>query len=84
MDLDVRLPLGLLFVAIGLVLLAVGLGPVSVSAVGESSRIDLVWGGLICLFGLLMAGLALMGARARARSVLPPDADPAGSEDGVA
>ncbi len=76
MNLDVRLPLGLLFLAIGAVLIVAGLGPISLSTAMVSSRVDLFWGVALLGFGGVMAGLAVLGwRRGRAPSVTP-DADP--------
>ena len=55
--LDVRLPIGILFLAIGVVVAAQGFiaGP-SASAAGLP--IDLIWGAAMALFGVLALALA--------------------------
>jgi len=59
---DVRLPLGLLFLAIGLLVGAEGLvaGPAVVTA---GVNIDLVWGLAMAAFGALMLVLARLARR---------------------
>jgi LPXTG-motif cell wall-anchored protein len=62
MLLDVRLPIGLLFVAIGVLVAVQGLlSP----AVVTGLDIDLIWGAAMAGFGALMLGLALMARRRR-------------------
>ena len=73
MILDVRLPLGLMFTLLGVVLAAVGAAPPRVSAEGVSSRIDLPWGLFMAVLGLGLTVLALRAARAR-RGSSPGDA----------
>ena len=60
---DVRLPIGLLFLAIGLLVAGYGvLGPVTLSA---GVNIDLIWGGVMAVFGAIMLGLAALAKRGR-------------------
>jgi hypothetical protein len=62
---DVRLPIGLLFLAIGLLVLGVGLtaDPKVLDAHGAGLNIDLVWGGVMAAFGALMLVLAALAKR---------------------
>jgi hypothetical protein len=60
---DVRLPIGLLFLAIGILVAGAGLlgDPAVFKAHSAGLNIDLVWGGAMAGFGavmLLLAGLA--------------------------
>jgi hypothetical protein len=62
MGLDIRLPIGLLFTLLGAILTVYG--AVSGSAVYERSlgyNVNLIWGGLLLLFGLLMLFLGRRG-----------------------
>jgi hypothetical protein len=61
MLLDIRLPLGLLFVAIGAIVTARGLWPGATAATGLP--VDLIWGAAMAAFGALMLGLALVARR---------------------
>jgi hypothetical protein len=66
MHLDLRLPIGLMFSIFG-VLLA-GFGMVSDSAIYDRSlgiNVNLWWGLILLLFGLVMLGLALKARAAR-------------------
>jgi hypothetical protein len=61
--LDVRIPIGLLFTALGLLL--AGYGVATFGAPGTAPTgvpINLVWGGLLMIFGVSMLGLARRGA----------------------
>ncbi len=80
MTLDVRLPLGLLFIAIGMVLIVEGLGPINLSAAMVSSRIDLLWGLVLLGFGGVMTGLAAFARRRGKAPSVSPDADPASGD----
>ena len=70
MKLDIRLPIGLLFLLVGGLLLAYGLlaDPATTGAVA-STRIDAWWGVLMMLFGAVMLVLARRRQRADARRV---------------
>ena len=72
MSFDVRLPIGLLFLAIGVLVAATGAfgGPSAVKP-GEIN-IDLIWGAIMTLFGLLMTALAVL---ARRGDLPPPNTD---------
>jgi hypothetical protein len=69
---DVRLPIGLLFLAIGLLVAGVGLtgDPKVFEAHSAGLNIDLVWGGVMAAFGALMLVLASVHRRRT-----PPSAD---------
>ena len=57
MKLDIRLPIGLLFLAIGALLVLSGLTSGAVES-GPDPRINLWWGLLMMAFGAVMAGFA--------------------------
>ena len=58
---DVRLPIGLLFLAIGLLVAGYGLlGPTTLST---GVNIDLVWGSVMAVFGAIMLVLAALAKR---------------------
>ena len=64
MRLDIRFPLGLLFLIFGVLLIAVGLG--SNKELYQRSlgvNINLWWGVVMLLFGLAMVGLGRRGQR---------------------
>jgi hypothetical protein len=67
MPFDVRLPIGLLFLAIGV--LVAGYGPTgdpaTLSAHSAGLNIDLVWGSVMAVFGAAMLGLAALARRKR-------------------
>jgi hypothetical protein len=66
MSLDLRLPIGLLFTLLGLLLLAYGL--VSDPTLYQASlgiNINAWWGAVLTAFGGLMLGLALRAGRRR-------------------
>jgi hypothetical protein len=69
---DVRLPIGLLFLAIGLLVATVGLtgDPAVFRAHSAGLNIDLVWGGVMAAFGALMLVLAAVH-----RKHTPPSVD---------
>ena len=62
MTFDVRLPIGLLFLAIGLLVAATGLfGDRAVfEAHSPGVNIDLAWGGVMAVFGAVMLGLVAL------------------------
>jgi hypothetical protein len=65
MNFDLRFPIGLLFSFYGVLL--VGFGAVSDAKIYERSlgiNINLVWGGVMLVFGLAMLWLAWRGRRA--------------------
>ena len=67
---DVRLPIGLLFLAMGL--LVGGYGLLGHPAPSAGVNIDLVWGGVMGVFGAVMLGLAAL-SRGRAATPPPPE-----------
>ena len=59
MDLDLRLPLGLLFAILGAILAAHGaVSPPALYRPSLGINVDLIWGSVLLVFGLLMLGLA--------------------------
>ncbi len=68
---DVRLPIGLLFLAIGLLVAGYGLAAPTVSA---GINIDLVWGAVMAGFGAVMLVLAALAKRGQLN---PPPEDQA-------
>ena len=62
MSFDVRLPIGLLFLAIGALLIALGLTGTAASlrTADLGVNIDLAWGGALAVFGAVMIGLTLL------------------------
>ncbi|HZZ30893.1 MAG TPA: hypothetical protein VFE10_02780 [Phenylobacterium sp.] len=68
---DVRLPIGLLFLAIGVLVAGAGLlgDPAVFKAHSAGLNIDLVWGGAMAGFGAVMLLLAALAKREP-----PPDA----------
>lgn len=72
MSFDVRLPIGLLFLAIGLLVAGAGLmgDPKVLEAHSAGVNIDLIWGSVMAGFGALMLVLA---ALARHGDLPPPE-----------
>ena len=67
MTLDIRLPIGLLFALLGLLLAGYGLSAApSPAAAPAGINVDAAWGGVLALFGVAMLALWLRGRR-RAR-----------------
>jgi hypothetical protein len=62
---DVRLPIGLLFLAIGILVAAVGLtgDPKALDAHSAGVNIDLIWGSVMAVFGAVMLLLAELARR---------------------
>jgi hypothetical protein len=55
MQLDIRLPIGALFLVIGVLLLLEGIfGAVPAQAAPYGMNIDLAWGGVLAVFGAAM------------------------------
>ncbi|HVY91451.1 MAG TPA: hypothetical protein VHA14_01835 [Bryobacteraceae bacterium] len=68
MDLDIRLLLGGLFGGLGVLLMLYGwLGDASVYSRSLDVNVNLIWGSVLLLFGIVMAAAALMGARQKDR-----------------
>ena len=67
MDLDVRLPIGLMFSIFGVLLSAFGLlsDPRIYQAHSLGINVNLIWGVVLLLFGLVMVGLVLRSRRRR-------------------
>jgi hypothetical protein len=63
MLLDIRLPIGFLFLAIGVIVASRGLAPGAAAATGLP--IDLIWGCVMTAFGAAMLALALAARRKR-------------------
>jgi hypothetical protein len=61
MSLDIRYPIGMMFTLIGLLLAGTGLiqgGSVSIAGINLGFNVNLVWGAILFLFGVLMWGSA--------------------------
>jgi hypothetical protein len=71
MPFDIRLPIGLLFLAIGVLVALYGLvgDPATFSARAAGLNIDLVWGSVMAVFG---AAMLLLTALARRKRGSPP------------
>ena len=66
MGLDIRLPIGGLFVALGLLLTLYGVfGDSSIYQRSLGINVNLGWGVMLLAFGLIMAGLARRGRSAK-------------------
>ena len=64
MGLDIRGPIGFIFTIYGAILVISGLtGNRQLLERSLGKNIDLVWGGVMLLFGLFMGGLALRASR---------------------
>jgi hypothetical protein len=62
MGLDIRFPIGLMFSLLGAILVIYGLATGGDHEMYQASlglNINLVWGGVLLVFGLIMLGLAL-------------------------
>jgi steroid 5-alpha reductase family enzyme len=66
---DMRLPIGLLFLAIGLLVAGYGL---SAHTVSTGINIDLIWGSVMAVFGASMLALAALARRGK---LDPPSED---------
>jgi len=64
MNLDVRLPMGLLFAIIGVILLVHGFtaDPTIYDNHSLGININLIWGGVLLVFGAIMLTLAKIGS----------------------
>ena len=64
MNLDIRYPIGLLFLVVGVILAVFGLvsGPEIYAAHSLGLNINLWWGIIQIVFGAIMVGLAKAGA----------------------
>jgi hypothetical protein len=73
MKLDVRLPIGLMFAAFGLLLVVYGMvADRAIYARSLGVNVNLWWGLVLLVFGLIMLGTA-RGFGGRAGKVGPPD-----------
>jgi hypothetical protein len=65
MNLDIRYPIGYLFLVVGAILAAYGLfsGPEIYAAHSLGMNINLWWGAVMVVFGAVMVGLARCGAK---------------------
>ena len=65
MAFDIRLPIGLLFTTLGLILIAYGAvaDPAIYRTHSLGVNIDLGWGSVMTLFGLILLGLAALTRR---------------------
>jgi hypothetical protein len=65
MDLDIRLPIGLLFLMLGVILGVFGVAadPAIYEAHSLGLNINLWWGAVMALFGLVMLGLSVRKRR---------------------
>jgi hypothetical protein len=63
MNLDIRYPIGLLFLAVGIVLAGYGLvsGPEIYATHSLGMNVNLWWGGVMIVFGAVMVALARSG-----------------------
>jgi hypothetical protein len=69
MNLDLRLPIGLMFSIFGVMLAVFGLvADTGIYARSLGINVNLWWGIVLLVFGLVMLGLALRAARSAARS----------------
>lgn len=64
MGVDLRVPIGLMFGIMGLLLVGYGLlGDQAIYARSEGVNVNLIWGGVLLGFGLLMLMLARLARR---------------------
>lgn len=71
MNLDIRIPIGLLFLIIGLLLLI--FGGLSDTAIYQRSlgiNVNVLWGAVLAVFSLAMLGSAWVSAKRKRRSNL--------------
>ena len=63
MGLDIRFPIGMMFTLLGLILLGTGLftGADAALRITPVININLIWGAVLFLFGILMWGSAILG-----------------------
>jgi hypothetical protein len=68
MRLDVRIPAGLMLTTIGVLLAGYGLfGDRSIYARSFGLNVNLIWGGVLVVFGAILLALARAGAGRRVR-----------------
>jgi len=69
MGLDIRWPIGVMFVVIGLVLAGYGLmSDAAIYARSFGMNVNLIWGAVLAVFGILMIVLARIGNKAKLNS----------------
>jgi hypothetical protein len=74
MGIDIRLPLGILFSLLGLILVIYGLaGDPSLYQQSLGINVNLYWGIVLLAFGALMFVLSRRGARSEARAAAAPE-----------
>jgi len=79
MGIDIRLPIGILFSLLGLILAAYGIfGDSSQYRQSLGVNINLAWGIVLLAFGLVMLLLGRRGSRAVPQKSGPPSADSSG------
>jgi hypothetical protein len=73
MGIDIRLPIGILFSLLGLILTAYGMfGDPSLYQQSQGLNINLAWGIVLLAFGLMMLLLGRKGMRAAPQKGGPP------------
>jgi hypothetical protein len=73
MGIDIRLPLGILFLLLGSILVVYGAASdASLYAQSLGININLYWGVVLLAFGALMFGLSRRGARTKVRTESTP------------
>jgi len=66
MGLDIRWPIGLMFLLLGAVLASYGLmSDANIYARSLGMNVNLIWGAVLAVFGLLMIVLARLGGKAK-------------------
>src|ERR1017187_9360311 len=66
MGLDIRWPIGLMFLLLGIVLAAYGLmSDATIYAQSLGMNVNLIWGAVLAVFGLLMIALARWGRKTK-------------------
>jgi hypothetical protein len=69
MGLDIRWPIGVMFVVIGVVLAGYGLmSDAAIYARTFGMNVNLIWGAVLAVFGMLMIVLARFGTKAKQKS----------------
>ena len=65
MGLDIRLPLGLIFAITGAIMVVYGVATrnSAIYAVSQGINLNLIWGAVMLMFGLLMVVVARKGTR---------------------
>lgn len=66
MGLDIRWPIGLMFLLLGIVLAAYGLmSNADIYAQSLGLNVNLIWGAVLAVFGLIMVALARAGRKTK-------------------